>query len=203
MRLAVKNIGLWLAIGFNLFLFAEYWWDPSQSRSVVFLFWLQGIIAGIECLIKIIFAKGAVTDSTDAGPIGGFQKLFVSIFFIIHFGIFILFMGAFAVFNSSISGSLAFATWVWPSMLLLCIAAIIELPSKVKRTRARETSPFILMFQPYVKLIPLAAIIFGSEHLAQLWVFPLFLLLKTAADIFYSIVVDGNWKSEISPSASV
>lgn len=192
-------------MGFNLFLFTQYWMDPSQSRSVVFLFWMQAIIAGVECLIKMIFAKPIEVGSatSEDSPVGWFQKVFLSIFFIIHFGIFILFTGALAVFNKAVSGGLAFASWVWPSMILLCIAAVIELPSKVTRSRSRGTSAFILMFQPYVKLIPLAAIVLGSEFLQVQWVFPVFLLLKLGADLFYAAVVDGSWIKGVSPSASV
>lgn len=205
MKVAIKNIGLWIALGFNLFLLTQYWMDPGQSRSVVFLFWIQGIIAGAECLIKMVFAKPSevMNTTSEESPVGWFQKVFLSIFFIIHFGVFILFTGALAVFNKDVSGGLAFASWVWPAMLLLGIAAVIELPSKVARSRSRGTSAFILMFQPYVKLIPLAAIIFGAEFLQVQWVFPIFLLLKTGADLFYAAVVDGSWGKGVSPSASV
>lgn len=205
MRIALKNIGLWIALGFNLFLLSQYWIDPGQSRSVIFLFWIQGIIAGAECLIKMIFATSSpvASASSEVPTAGWFQKVFLSMFFIIHFGVFILFTGALAVFNKAISGGLAFASWVWPSMVLLCIAAVIELPAKVVRSRNRGTSPFILMFQPYVKLIPLAAIVLGSEFLQAHWVFPMFLALKTGADLFYAAVVDGDLGKGISPSASV
>lgn len=183
----IKNIGLWVAIGLNLFLFAEYLFDRNNAKSVVLIFWIQSIAMGIQNVLMMLFARTGQSLIVNDVPVKSnvFNNIFMAGFFTIHYGIFILAFGAIAVVSDNVPGEITGRTWVFPTIILLLIGAVLELPQKILAVREQNTPLMKLMFTPYIRLIPLVAIFFGGAYLQSLWLFPLFLLLKLIVDLVY------------------
>ena len=53
----IQNFGFWFIVLINCLLTAEYIYDPSSSKIIVGLFWMQSILIGVETFIKILFSK--------------------------------------------------------------------------------------------------------------------------------------------------
>lgn len=206
MKTLTNKLGFWLVIVFNLWLLAEYIIDPANARSVVLLFLIQSIILGIENVIKM-----AASNSEEIIDVNGkLQKpnfslrIFMSVFFMVHFGVFILVFGIWALIGTKFSNGLAFQPWVYTAIVLLIVGAIIETPKKVMETRRKKTSLFFLMFIPYLRLLPFGALILGNNSLPATVLFPVFLVLKMAVDlVYYRWVDNAPSEAEITPSASV
>lgn len=205
MKFNFRNFGLWLAIGFNLFLLTEYFFDNGNAKNVVLLFWVQSILAGLENIAKILFSRGLGDKSADDSITvqSLMQKVFLAGFFTIHYGIFVLVLGAMAVFSDKLPGDMFHSTWVYPTLLLLCVGTLIDLPQKIIETRKKGTNAIILMFIPYIRLVPFIAIFLGQQYLLSQWLFPMFLVLKLGIDVFYYKYVDNVSEDHLRPSASV
>lgn len=204
MKLNFRQLGLWLAVGFNLFLFAEYLFDHSNAKNVVLVFWIQSILAGLETVAKILFAKYNNPEEPDnlASLSHLMPKVFLAGFFTVHYGVFIMVLGIMAVFNDKLPGNLFQNHWVIPTVIIMGIVTLIDLPQKILQTRAKGTSPVILMFTPYIRLVPFVAIFFAGNFLKFPYLFPLFLFLKLGIDLFYFRWVDNPIETEnTKPSA--
>ncbi|MBS3915468.1 MAG: hypothetical protein KG003_13315 [Bacteroidetes bacterium] len=178
---------LWIPLALNLFLLGEYFMDHGNAKNIVFVFWMQSILLGLENIFMMLFARTGMPIMMNNQPstTSIFSNIFSAGFFMVHYGVFILAFGAIGVFSKQIPGELFHAKWVFPTIIILAIGAILELPGKIMEVRKRSVSLMGLMFIPYLRLIPFVIIIFGGEKLASLWLFPLFLLGKVLVDYIY------------------
>lgn len=181
------KIGFWFTIVFNLFVLTEYLFDSSNAKNVVLIFWIQSILLAAQNVLLMIFAPTGLPVEENGRIIktSFIYNLFMAGFFTIHHGLFIIAFGAIAVLSDHIPGEFMRGSWVLPTILIMCIAAFIETPSKIMAVRENNTSVMKLMFVPYIRLIPLVAIFVGQTHIQAQWLFPIFLLLKVIVDLVY------------------
>lgn len=188
-----KYFGLWLTLGINLFLLGEYLFNSGNAKNVVFIFWIQSIVLGMQNVFLILFSKSGFSINNTPGDEKKsvwISNLFTAGFFTFHYGIFIVGFGAVAIFSNHIPGRLFQGNWVFPTMVLIAVGALLELPQKILGVRMLETSVAKLMFVPYIRLIPFVIVMMGEPKIREFWVFPLFLTLKFIVDWVYYRYMD-------------
>jgi hypothetical protein len=183
----IKHLGVWLTLALNLFLFAEYLFDHRNAHNIIFIFWIQSLLLGLENVFMMLFARTGLPIVVNNEPTttSWLTNIFMTAFFSFHYGIFIIAFGLIAVFTTNIPGALHVVSWLWPTLVVMAIGALLELPGKIVEVRKRSTSLFGLMFMPYLRLLPFVVIIFGGEKIMSNWLFPLFLLAKIVVDLAY------------------
>lgn len=192
MRWNHYRAGFWLMLLLNLLLLIEYMWKPEIGNVVVIIFWIQSILLGLETILKILFTpEGEVLNVNGKDTRSSFfLNLFTAGFFTVHFGVFIMVMGALSLVFMKDSSGLKMMKYAYPAFFLIVAGVVIELPRKLRGVRRNSPGVVTLMFAPYIRLVPLAIIMLGSQSMDMKWVFLLFIIGKAVAEWVYFYTVD-------------
>lgn len=185
---------MWLIVLINLSLLGGYLINSGNAKVVLVVFFIQSVLLGMETILKMLFCRPGDTEMIEVN--GAEVKstfgmnLFMACFFLVHYGVFILAFGMIALVSKNLPpmDPDRYST-LYPLLILIAVGMVIELPSKILAVRKKSPGLFTLMFVPYIRLIPLAVIVLGSEIHPSL-IFPLFLFLKTIVDLVYYYYVD-------------
>lgn len=198
-------MGLWFILFINATLWIEYVIQPANAKGVVLFFWIQSILLGIENVLKMVFSKTGepIRINGELRSVTIWTNMFFAVFFTIHFGIFILIFGGMAVISDKIPGNLFNLSWLYPAVIALIVGLILELPGKLNAVHKKSPGLMKLMFFPYIRLLPFL-LIFANNNVKIYWLFPLFLFLKTVADLVYHVFVDRPlYSTKTTPDVSV
>lgn len=162
--------------------------------SVLRVFWVQSVTIGILNFIRILRLKEF---SVEGYKVNGKQadatretKVFTAFFFLFHYGFFHLVYAAFLLDGSvselssgmpdpGVSGQMIFL-----SLLFLLSSLFSYAYAGTKDTKGQNIGT--LMFYPYIRILPMHLmpfVAFGNPN-----ALPIFLLLKTAADVGMQLV---------------
>lgn len=187
------RLGSWLMILINLMLLAQFFYNPSIASFVVTVFWLQSVLLGVETILKILFTSSrgqAFKKNGDDANLGFVMNLFVAGFFTFHFGVFIMVTGGISFALMKDWTVVKVSEFAFPTLILILTGVLLEWPRKLKGIRRNSPGIATLMFAPYIRLIPLAIIIFGSQTLSITATVVLFIGAKLLAEWLYFIAVD-------------
>ena len=163
-------------------------WDAFE---ILFIYWCQSIIIGFFNVIKIL-TYGAGDNNRSYFS----EKIFSSIFFIFHYGMFHAGYLFFLYFLSDgrISISIFFNNFYFSSMiLLLFINHMFSFVYNKYILKEKQKDIGTIFFQPYARIIPMhLTIILGGFFLLMdipQITLVIFLILKTAVDVMMHIKV--------------
>ena len=164
-----------------------YWgWDLG---ALLYLYWLESLVVGIFNIAKIL----------NAGP-GTENRYGVSLFFVIHYGLFWVVHGVFLIsallprfaeYSSSETGfeGLAAINLKWVLLSMIAAHAMSYVIDFLRTPQTERRSPIFQMFIPYGRVMVMhVVILLGAFYLAsqsQDWgVLLLFTVLKILMDLF-------------------
>lgn len=155
-----------------------------ELPAVMLVYWVQSVTIGVLNFVRILRLKEF---SVEGYRIGGQQavantqtKVHTAFFFLLHYGIFHAAYAA-LIFNGSFAftGQMAFAALLF---FLTHLFAFVSNPPVDTKTQ----NIGLLMFYPYIRIIPMH--LMPSLASGSFGLLPLFLLLKTAADVAMHLV---------------
>ncbi len=176
----------------TIFLAVIFAWNLIE---VLWIYWFQSITIGLFNFLRILLLDvSQLKPTTSTGVLSGskagvlpFMKVFLALFFAVHYGLFHLgyavFLFVFSVYPGISFTAMAF---VFLSAIILFVNHLYSFLSHRKKESFIGISR--LMFFPYARIIPMhLTIIFGGifffSGYANNFVLVFFLLLKTAADL--------------------
>lgn len=165
-----------LIIFFNVFIFwlPEFNW--SKTLSLVWLYWFQSVLIGIVHFFKLLIFKFKEPVNPKPNEIKG--RVFISIFFLIHFGFF-HFVYTFFLGTKGVDWVL-----VQEGIVFLAIGTALNTIMNYKRENSGENTMAMFMMKPYVRIFPIhLAIILGSMA-GGTGVFIFLIVFKTATELF-------------------
>lgn len=200
-----KNPNILLSIAVHLLAWVEFITHPESIKFIVYLYFIQSIFIGIGYVIKILLSKR----ESDIGMHLNFGQILTSIlinsftafFFVIHFGIFLLFLGGIGFVSVASKFSGGWGNFVLPATLCMAVGLVLSLPKEIKIIREKNISKFALMFVPYTRLFPFILLFFteiNTNKPSDSLNFTLFMILKTALDVVYFLIVERMYKMETS-----
>jgi|GEM_PF-1561848 len=182
-----QKLGLYFVILFNLALLGEYLYDPGNAKYIVGIFWIQSVLLGFENVFKILFAKTGEIINVNNVPTPTNMRLnaVIAFFFCIHFGVFILIFGLMGIFSKNIpTSNIDKIHLIWPTLIVMFIGVIIEIPGKIMAVRKESPGFARLMFLPYLRLLPFVVLIFVKDISPNI-MFLLFLAVKMGMDVIH------------------
>ncbi|MBO6515813.1 MAG: hypothetical protein JJ975_04605 [Bacteroidia bacterium] len=181
---------LWLVVVFNLAIFVAYLQDATTASTIVVLYYLQSVFIGIQYFIRLI----------GLGRMGqaGSGKYGIAFFFLIHYGLFhVVYFVFLLTMMGQVPGKVEFDLMRW-LLLALIGNTVLSTISDLKRDKQQPTLAGLVMFQPYLRVVPMhLLIIFGFTGDAARMdkAFLLFVGLKTLADVLMHIIVNKTYRS--------
>lgn len=193
LNLKQKDNSFWLLLVSNLltifFAIKEHW----GISSVIWVYLFQSIIIGLFNFVRIYKSEGLSIDGRiEKDPLALKEKNFLAFFFLAHYGGFhfmYLFFLLIRIQNN---------TFQWFHILFLTLIFFLNhLYSYFynRPTDTRKQESWSMMMFPYARIIPMhLTIVFGFSSPQS--ALPLFLGLKTLADLFMHAVEHGFFRSE-------
>jgi len=175
------------------------WYFKNHSNgfvTVIWIYWIQSVIIGFFNFIDLLTIKNYEAGDAELNgqPVTGKNKGCLPWFFMFHYGIFHFVYGIFLLVKFNIDK-------VDKSFLLIGVAAFLaeSLAGFIRRKTVEPEMKFniaSLFFLPYVRIVPMHVIILVPAFLG---VQPsaIFLILKTAADIFSFILYQRLWEKAV------
>lgn len=170
--------------------------DQWDLTTIMFIYWCQSIIIGFFNVIKILILKDNTTQNfTVNGKPAKLTiktKLFMAIFFSMHYGMFHLGYLVFILSNPFTSNPLQVRQPINIVFILILffINHLYSLVYNLKKDQKKIKNIGKLFFYPYFRIIPMhLTIIFGGFFLiifgmqSEQYIILFFLLLKTIADV--------------------
>lgn len=163
----------------NGMLVALYRRDINNASTIIFTYYLQSVVTGMLHFIRLLMLK----DSCSQGS--GWK---VAGFFAFHYGLFhlvyLIFLGPML---TEIPGRVDIAL-LGVSVIGFLGGGIAELIEKSANDRKKPPVPFLLFFQPYLRIVPVHLFIMAAFLAFTPEKFLLFLMLKTIADLLTYIL---------------
>ncbi len=182
----------WLILTFNLAILISYFYDQTSASTIVLLYYLQSVLIGVQYFTRLLFL--AKKQGTSYG---------LPFFFAFHYGFFhFVYLFFLITMISDLPGAVDYNVTKYLLFALLA-NTLFSTISDIRRDRESPATPAFVMFQPYLRIVPMhLLIIFGFNSESDLeWAFLLFIGLKTIADAVMHIIVNKTYLQR-RPSAT-
>jgi hypothetical protein len=193
-KLFLKDSSLWLLIISNLYILLQYARDRHSADSVALLYWMQGLLIGAFNTLGILFFKNSNPQKKSLG-----KKAFQSIFFWLHYFFFHIIIFIFLL-DKAVDVRFINYKYLKVSMLFLFLSLLIDFTRTLIAFRDRGVNINLLFFLPYIRIIPLTAIIFLVSFVPSTSLL-IFLILKSIGDIVAYILFQNLIRSKLNRSA--
>jgi len=172
-----------------IFALVENW----NLITIMYIYWCQSIIIGFFTFLKMLTLKNYSTEGVNYNtmPVTIAAKVFMSFFFLFHYGMFhfgyYMFLISGAFFSSSLDlTSLGIALYIVVGVFF--VNHLYSFLHNRERDANKKQNIGKIMFFPYIRIIPMhLTIVFGGIFMMgggnPKDVILLFLLLKTFADV--------------------
>ncbi len=181
----------WLILAFNLVLLYTYFIGETSASLIVLMYFIQSVFIGVQYFVRMLILGHRKNPTT--GKRLGYKLAF---FFMFHYGFFHVVYVVFLIsILSKLSGDIDFGLLRW-FVLALLGNTILSTVSDVKRDKEGMRVPLLIMFQPYLRIVPMhLLILFGFSRGNDIeGVFLLFIGLKTLADVLLHVIVNQTFK---------
>lgn len=166
-------------------------WDIS---TVLWVYWIQSIIIGFFQFLRILSLKKFSTDNfrINNQPVSPTiqTKTFTAFFFAFHYGFF-HFIYAIFLFNLFTSNQPFNFTYLFIGGLIFFLNHLFSFYHNRIMDQQKTQNIGLLMFAPYVRIIPMHLIIIFGAFLGQSTLI-IFLLLKTSVDLLMHAIKHKN-----------
>jgi len=189
LKQAPKDPALQVILLSNLALLAGAILFSATITEVLLVYWFQSITIGFFTLAKMLTynAKGA----------GVFERIFMSVFFVVHYGMFHLvylaFIFGFAIFNFASSQTIPGLYFILVGgAMFFCVHAFSFL-FNFKKDNSKEFNIGELMIAPYARIIPMHLTImagFFVEVILSVVLFPLLFSGGTAGAALAQAIIN-------------
>ena len=184
----------WMILLFNGVLLYTYFDGTTSASTLVLLYFIQSVFIGIQYFIRLL-ALGRFGVKSEDGTVK--RNFGVAFFFLFHYGFFHFVYSIFLIsILADLPGTVDFEI-IRPFIGLLIINIIFSSISDIKRDSLAPPASMAVMFQPYLRIVPMHLLIifgFNTEASGLHWAFMLFIFLKTIADLIMHIVVNRTWR---------
>ena len=148
--------------------------------AILLVYWLESVIIGVLNIPRIFSAQGGVGN-----------KLFTSLFFSVHYGIFT--MGHLVFLRSMFGADEAFGSiftygpMFWTALSFF-ISHLVSLIARIYRGEFNDSTPSVQLFAPYSRVVIMHIVVLFGAFLIQKWGSPIYVLLllvilKTGVDL--------------------
>jgi len=199
----LADSSLWSLVAVNVLVLALALYQHWSFGSLLMLYWTQSVVIGVANICRILSldhfsTEGYTVNGRPVEPTPATKRK-TARFFAVHYGVF------HAVYLGFIVGILRREPlWTWTIALGTALFVLNHLWSyRRNRELDRRGTPNIgaLMFFPYIRILPMHAIILsGALFAPAAFGIALFAVLKTAADVAMH-VVEHRLLRKVAPAA--
>jgi hypothetical protein len=187
----LADSSLWSLVAANALVLALALYQHWSFGSLLLLYWAQSVVIGVANVFRILGLERFSTEgyTVNGRPVEATPETQrrTALFFAVHYGLF------HAVYLAFIIGLLRRQPlWTWTIALGTALFVLNHVWSyRRNRDLDRQGKPNIgaLMFFPYIRIVPMHAIILsGALFAPTAFGIALFAVLKTAADVAMQVV---------------
>lgn len=165
-----------LVVFFNVFVFWLPDFNWSKTLSLVWLYWFQSVMIGTLHFFKLLFYKFKAPVNPKPNEITG--RVFISIFFVLHFGFF-HFIYTFFLGTKGVDWN-----FIQQGILYLAIGTALNTVMNYKNENSGENTQALFMMKPYVRIVPIHMAIILGAMFGGTGVFIVLIALKTVMELF-------------------
>jgi hypothetical protein len=206
---SLKNVfsdpEFWFLIAINGILAYLYKTGQIQAFTIVWIYYAQSLLIGVQYFIRLLSLNKTTAGVESKGPSSPRGYAF---FFLLHYGFFHF---VYFIFLAVMTFSDAENIHVDRQYFLFAVSGfavntIFSLISQVRQDRDDHPAAGIILFIPYLRIIPMHLFIilgFGQQMSSSGSSFPffnglgsfgIFLILKTISDVLLYVVTNRTWK---------
>jgi hypothetical protein len=193
----------WMLLVFNMYTLYEYYQNPGEFKTLVFLYWAQSVVIGIANFFDILtilnVKPGSLKMNNQPLQNNASSKGCAAVFFLVHFGGFCLAHLIFLIIK--IEGSIDFNLFKI-GLGMICIGVVMDFVRKKAQQRHEVTNLGKTFFLPYLRVIPMHLMLILPEFI-KVKNAVVFILLKILMDLVMHIATSGYYKKGIAPVSSV
>lgn len=164
-----------LVVFFNVFVFWLPDFNWSKTLSLVWLYWFQSVMIGALHFFKLLFYKFKVPEKPKPNELTG--RVFISIFFVLHFGFF-HFVYTFFLGTKGVDWN-----FIQQGILFLAVGTALNTVMNYKNENSGNNTQALFMMKPYVRIIPIHMAIILGTMFGGTGVFIVLIILKTAMEL--------------------
>lgn len=199
-----SGIAILVSNGLVIFFAMREGWNLQEMIAI---YWMQSVIIGFFHFFRMLLLRSFCTEGFTSNGTrvaeNAAGKWSTAIFFAVHYGIFHLVYGifllGFVVSGAEVEGEAAGfkpgnegplgMNWFAFSVLTFFIGHAYSFYQNVRADRERRPNLGMMMFFPYVRILPMhLTILLGLQAEAKVYSLLLFLSLKTVADYVMHLV---------------
>ncbi len=189
----ITDWSLWVLIIFNLYLLDYYQQHPTETGTLIFLYWAQSVLIGVVNFFEILTAKTKPgTFTINDKPVGGDGKGTgcVALFFLVHYGIFHFVYLIFIVVKMFRSINFHF---VLIGVGILAASMVLDFIMRKVNQHEKEMSIGTIFFLPYTRIVPMHFMILLPEFI-HINNFTVFIILKIVMDLLMHFVTSSHYR---------
>lgn len=177
---------VWFLLAVNIYVIIIYQQKELSFKSIAIIYILQSLVIGFFNFINLLIQPVNNPDSVGGAVATRKSIFFMAVFFAIHYGLFHVVYFLFVAgnsFNSEILDWRIIKIFFW----LLLVGSLADFIKSKINNRKLFISTYKLFFFPYLRIIPMHAMIMCAFFLPASYQL-LFLVLKTIVDIAMHVI---------------
>ncbi|HEX3024626.1 MAG TPA: DUF6498-containing protein [Chitinophagaceae bacterium] len=188
-----KDFSLWLLGISNLYILLQYISDHHSANAVALLYWMQGLLIGGFNALGILFFRNSSPRKISIG-----KRISRSVFFTLHYCFFHAVIFIFLL-DKAVDVHFVNYKYLKISAIFLFLSLLTDfILTLIKFEEEGEgINVELLFFIPYIRIIPLAAVIFFVTFLTSAYSL-IFIILKTFGDIATYILFKNLCRNKFS-----
>lgn len=177
----LNDYSLWLLLTINLYFLFVYYDDGKSINAIILLYWLQSFFTGCFNFLAILTFK-----NTARNKLVFSSRIKEALFFLFHYSFFHIGLFIFLI-TDSITTSILFNGMFKIAFWFLIASLAMDFWQSKIRSQIAGIDIGNLFFLPYLRILPLAAIIICIAYFPSTY-YLLFMILKTFTDVVMYII---------------
>ena len=176
-----------LLLAINLYCIYYYDQNPTEFKTLVWLYWFQSVLIGLFNFIDLLTIKRVDYGAWSAGGSGPENsKGCTAFFFLFHYQAFHLAYALFIGVQLHGTGKVDFR-FLLMGIIAFTLGSLVHLIQNKIKQRTIPVNISKLFFTPYLRIVPMHLMILGPAFLG--WqASTIFLVLKTIADLIMHVL---------------
>ena len=189
-----------LLLAINLYCIYYYDQNPTEFKTLVWLYWFQSVLIGLFNFIDLLTIKKVdYTGWSAGGSKLENSKGCTAFFFLFHYQAFHLAYALFIAIQLHGTGKIDFR-FLSIGIVAFTLGSLVHLIQNKIRQQTIPVNISKLFFTPYLRIVPMHLMILGPAFLG--WkASTIFLVLKTMADLIMHMMTMQSTKNIVDTSA--
>ena len=190
-----------LLLAINLYCIYYYEQNPTEFKTLVWLYWFQSVLIGLFNFLDLLTVKnGDYSGWSSSSSKLENSRGCAAFFFLFHYQTFHLVYSIFIVMQLQGTGKVDFQ-FLFMGVIAFTLSSLVHFIQSKRQQQTVAVNIAKLFFIPYLRIVPMHIMILGPAFLG--WkASTIFLVLKTLADLVMHMLTMQSTKNIARNSAS-